>query len=67
MLSRLSGGRFRPPVHRVAGSNPFERYSLVSFWAPNYDVALPGDLEGRAPVVPVGEHYLERNGMLMPQ
>jgi len=63
MLSRLSGGRLRAPVHRVLARNPFERYSLVSFWAPNYDVVLP-DSEHVGGWVAAGEHYLRRNGFL---
>jgi len=61
MLSRLSGGRLKAPVHRVLARNDFERYSLVSFWAPNYDVVLP-DSEHVGGWVTAGEHYLRRNG-----
>ena len=41
MLNRLSGGRFKAPVHRVDDTREFDRHSLVSFWAPNYDFMLP--------------------------
>lgn len=63
MLSRLSGGRFKAPVHRVMAKNDFERYSLVSFWAPNFDLILP-DTEAPFGKVLSGEHYLKRNGLL---
>jgi len=62
MLSRLSGGMLKAPVHRVLAHNDFERYSLVSFWAPNYDAVLP-DSEHDGGWVAAGEHYLRRNGL----
>eukprot|EP00927_Polykrikos_kofoidii_P086906 TRINITY_DN9875_c2_g1_i1.p1 TRINITY_DN9875_c2_g1~~TRINITY_DN9875_c2_g1_i1.p1 ORF type:complete len:472 (+),score=77.18 TRINITY_DN9875_c2_g1_i1:74-1489(+) len=63
MLFRMSQGRAKAPVHRVLAKNDFERYSLISFWAPNYDMLLPDpDLPyGR---VPAGEHYLKRTGFI---
>lgn len=64
MLSRLSGGKFKAPVHRVQAHNEFERYSLVSFWAPNYDVYIP-DPDMPLGKVLTGEHYLNRNGFFV--
>ena len=61
MLSRLTGGRFRAPVHRVQAQNEFERCSLVSFWAPDYDAWLPDPDHGS---ILVGEYYLKRNAFL---
>eukprot|EP00746_Dinoflagellata_sp_MGD_P139926 gnl/MRDRNA2_/MRDRNA2_73269_c0_seq2.p1 gnl/MRDRNA2_/MRDRNA2_73269_c0~~gnl/MRDRNA2_/MRDRNA2_73269_c0_seq2.p1 ORF type:complete len:160 (-),score=23.60 gnl/MRDRNA2_/MRDRNA2_73269_c0_seq2:330-785(-) len=63
MLSRLSEGRFKASVHRVRAKNDFERYSLVSFWAPNYDALLP-DPDLPYGKVLVGEHYLKRNNII---
>lgn len=61
MVSRLSNGRFAAPVHRVAGVSASERYSLVSFWAANYNTPLPDPIKGK---VPVGEHYLLRSQLM---
>lgn len=61
MLSRLSGGRFKAPVHRVQAASDFRRYSIVSFWAPNYDTLLPDPEHGH---ILTGEYYLKRNGFL---
>lgn len=64
MLSRLSGGELKAPVHRVQAAGAFERHSLVSFWAPNYDVMLPDPTRAGGQVL-AGEYYLERNGFLL--
>ena len=63
MLSRFSNGRFRPPVHRVDAKHDRDRYSLVSFWAPNFETLLP---ESNVPSKNVlsGEYYLKRNNMI---
>lgn len=63
MLSRLSGGRFKAAVHRVDATRDFDRHSLVSFWAPNYDVMLPDPTQPCGHVL-CGEYYLQRNGFL---
>ena len=61
MLSRVSDNRFKAPVHRVrTNTNRLDRYSLVSFWGPNYDYVLP-DKDG---CVLTGEYYLKRNAFL---
>lgn len=63
MLSRLSSGRLKAPLHRVIASNiEHHRYTLICFWAPNYDVELPA-LRESGPVL-AGEHYLKRQQML---
>jgi isopenicillin N synthase-like dioxygenase len=61
MLSRLSGGRFKSPVHRVRAQSERERYSLISFWGLNFDEELP-DPDMPCGTVLAGEHYLQRNG-----
>ena len=63
MLSRFSRGKFRPPVHRVDGRHKRDRYSLVSFWAPNYETILP-DPNAASKNVISGEYYLRRNNMI---
>jgi isopenicillin N synthase-like dioxygenase len=72
MLSRMSGGRFKAPVHRVrANTEGQERYSLVSFWGPNYEFLLPnnggglgkGAKSSNAGVL-AGEYYLRRSALL---
>jgi len=63
MLSRLSNGCFKAPVHRVRAKSDFHRYSLISFWAPDFNVLLP-DPHLPCGKVPVGEHYLKRNGLV---
>jgi isopenicillin N synthase-like dioxygenase len=63
MLSRFSQGKFRPPVHRVDARHKRDRYSLVSFWAPNYDTILP-DPNVNSKKVISGEYYLKRNNMI---
>eukprot|EP00746_Dinoflagellata_sp_MGD_P041657 gnl/MRDRNA2_/MRDRNA2_20072_c0_seq1.p1 gnl/MRDRNA2_/MRDRNA2_20072_c0~~gnl/MRDRNA2_/MRDRNA2_20072_c0_seq1.p1 ORF type:complete len:446 (+),score=97.76 gnl/MRDRNA2_/MRDRNA2_20072_c0_seq1:85-1422(+) len=63
MLSRLSAGQFKTPVHRVQAKNDFPRYSLISFWAPNYDVLLP-DPDLPYGKVLAGEHYCKRNHLI---
>ena len=63
MLSRFSNGRFRAPVHRVVARNQCERYSLVSFWAPNYETLLP-DNNVASKHIFCGEHYLIRNNIV---
>lgn len=63
MLSRLSQRSLKAPVHRVRAQNDFERYSLISFWAPNYDVLLP-DPDLPCGKVLAGEHYLKRNNFV---
>lgn len=62
MLSRLSQGLFKAPVHRVRNT-AFERYSLVSFWGPNYEVMIP-DPNAPCGKVLAGEHYLKRNAFV---
>ena len=63
MLSRFSKGRFKPPVHRVQAIHKKDRYSLVSFWAPNYETHLP-DPNVSSKHVLSGEYYLMRNNMV---
>lgn len=63
MLSRFSKGKFRPPVHRVDAQHKRDRYSLVSFWAPNYDTLLP-DPNVTSKNVISGEYYLKRCNMI---
>lgn len=63
MLSRLSDGKFKAPVHRVLAHSDSPRYSLISFWAPDYEFLLP-DPEAPCGKVLVGEHYLRRNAMI---
>lgn len=71
MLSRMSHGRLKPPVHRVnniiADKNNedknFDRYSLVSFWGPNYEYPIP-DPHVPAGEILSGEYYLKRNNLL---
>ena len=63
MLSRFSDGRFRAPVHRVVARNQWERYSLVSFWAPNYETLLP-EKNVASKHIFCGEHYLIRNNII---
>ena len=63
MLSRFSGGRFKPPVHRVPAQNSEERYSLVSFWAPDYATPLPDPDVPTAKIL-CGEYYLKRNNIM---
>lgn len=79
MLSRLStrvgqhGARdrlfYKAPVHRVrANTNERERYSLVSFWGPNYEFLLPDRdpeyADRNDMCVLAGEYYLARNAIL---
>eukprot|EP00929_Paragymnodinium_shiwhaense_P088205 TRINITY_DN48469_c0_g1_i2.p1 TRINITY_DN48469_c0_g1~~TRINITY_DN48469_c0_g1_i2.p1 ORF type:complete len:446 (-),score=30.94 TRINITY_DN48469_c0_g1_i2:481-1818(-) len=66
MLSRVSRNRFKAPVHRVrANAAQHERYSLVSFWGPNYDYLLPDRAQsGEERNVLAGEYYLKRNSIL---
>ena len=40
---------------------PYKRYSLVSFWAPNYDYVLPDSADRR---ILAGEYYLRRNDIV---
>lgn len=62
MLSRISFNRLKAPVHRVRpNTSTYDRYSLVSFWGPNYDYLLP-DRDGTK--VLTGEYYLGRNHLL---
>ena len=63
MLSRFSKGKFKPPVHRVDARHRHDRYSLVSFWAPNYETILP-DPKASSKNVISGEYYLKRNNMI---
>ena len=63
MLSRFSKGRFKPPLHRVQAMHKKDRYSLVSFWAPNYETRLP-DSNTPSKHVLSGEYYLMRNNMV---
>ena len=56
-----TGGRFRAPVHRVQAQHAFDRCSLVSFWAPDYDTLLPDPKHGS---ILTGEYYLKRNAFL---
>ena len=44
----------------IISFNP-SRYSLVSFWAPNYDYVLPDSADRR---ILAGEYYLRRNGFV---
>ena len=60
MLSRFSNGSLPAPVHRVKANNAEERYSLVSFWAPNFETILPS-LEAKTGSLLSGEYYLKRN------
>ena len=63
MLSRWSGGRLKAPLHRVIANNvKHNRYTLISFWAPNYDVELPA-LGESGPIL-AGKHYMKREKML---
>ena len=63
MLSRLSHGKFKAPVHRVNAKHDQARISLVSFWAPNYETLLP-DPNAKSGRILAGEYYLSRNNMI---
>ena len=63
ILSRLSHGKLRPPVHRVQERNSKERYSLINFCAPNYETLMP-DPENPDRFILSGEYYLKRNKFL---
>ena len=58
-----SNGKFQAPVHRVAAKHAYDRYSLVSFWAPNYDTLLPNP-KTEPKYVLSGEYYMMRNNMI---
>ena len=50
-----------PP--RVNAKHKYERISLVSFWAPNYETLLP-DPKAVTKNVFCGEYYMKRNNMI---
>lgn len=66
LLERWSNDRFTSTAHRVINSSGRERYSIATFYDPNFDAVVdPRDLgvpdsECRYPPVLAGEHILGR-------
>jgi isopenicillin N synthase-like dioxygenase len=55
MLSEITGGRFRSPLHRVVNRSGVARYSIPYFFDPNFDARF-----ATMPEVSAGEYLLRK-------